>query len=582
MGACGIAFGEIAVSGYFWRCVAPMDNPLDYVARLSLTFEQANLDFARHFARDFAAVGDEPSAQLLERIYRDEIGHVAYGLKWFRRWKQPGESDWDAFCRQLRFPLSPRRAKGFQFNAAGRSAAGLDEDFIARLDVFARSKGRTPVVFLFNPLAEGFIERGRAFTPVKHQRRLAADLANLPQFLCREDDIVLVPRLPSVAFLRSIKDAGLPLPEFVECASGRPVDLGVTGLSGRRIGRLRPWAWSPESVEMLAPLFPHVTGETPSGAGLFNPAIAALFSKTWSAAFFRRFLASRDPGDASWLCREEQVGISAASTGEVLAAVAEIRARGHHRVVVKEALGLAGHNAIRLLEPAVLDAQRRWIERAVDGGRTVVVEPWLDRVCDFSMQLEKSDRGLRLCGFTGLVNDANGQFIANRAAPDFARRIPADVARALGGPADIAARLRRCFDELRVMLAPELEAAGFRGPVGVDAFVYRDAHGVARLKAVLEINPRYTMGRVLVELMAHVAPGYSASFTLHPLADARAAGCADFTAYAGMLRERDPLARAGEPVPRICAGALVLNDPAQAEACLAVLRVGAPGSLSCP
>ena len=110
MQACGIAFGELPVSGYFWRAVSGMSSPMEYVAGLSLTFEQANLDFARHFARSFAAVGDAETAKLLDQIYRDEIGHVAYGLKWFRRWKQAGQSDWDAFCQQLKFPLSPQRA----------------------------------------------------------------------------------------------------------------------------------------------------------------------------------------------------------------------------------------------------------------------------------------------------------------------------------------------------------------------------------------------------------------------------------------------------------------------------------------
>ena len=107
MQECGLQFGEIPVSGYFWRAVSVMESPMDYVAGLSLTFEQANLDFARHFARRFAAVGDTGSARLLDRIYHDEIAHVAHGLKWFRRWKNPGQSDWEAFCRQLKFPLTP-------------------------------------------------------------------------------------------------------------------------------------------------------------------------------------------------------------------------------------------------------------------------------------------------------------------------------------------------------------------------------------------------------------------------------------------------------------------------------------------
>src|ERR1019366_2929164 len=56
--ACGIEFGELPVSGYFWRCVAPMEHPIDYVAGLCLTFEQANLDFAGHYGRNLATVGD--------------------------------------------------------------------------------------------------------------------------------------------------------------------------------------------------------------------------------------------------------------------------------------------------------------------------------------------------------------------------------------------------------------------------------------------------------------------------------------------------------------------------------------------
>src|SRR4030095_7020087 len=115
-----------------WRSISGMQNPMDYVAGLSLTFEQANLDFARQFAAGFKQVGDEESARLLDKIYRDEIAHVAYGLKWFRKWKNPRESDWEAFCHQLRFPLSPQRAKGgMSINVEGRRAAGLDAEFIA-------------------------------------------------------------------------------------------------------------------------------------------------------------------------------------------------------------------------------------------------------------------------------------------------------------------------------------------------------------------------------------------------------------------------------------------------------------------
>ena len=315
MKTCGIALGDFPVSGYFWRCVAPMEHPIDYVAGLCLTFEQANLDFAGHYGRNLATVGDAGSAKLMEKIYRDEIGHVAYGLKWFRRWKNPGESDWDAFCHTLKFPLSPQRAKGFLLNVEGRRAAGLDPHFIAELNVYSQSKGRTPSVFVFNPFAEGRIAEGEKFNPTKSQAQLARDLENLPQFLCRQDDIVLVQQKPSVEFLSRIKQAGFPLPEFVERSAGlRPGVVrgessqragsetgapALQNLAARKLGSLRPWAWGPDSFEFLKPIFASVTGEKRADEKRFNQGIAELYSKAWSANFLRKIISGSSRGNAA-------------------------------------------------------------------------------------------------------------------------------------------------------------------------------------------------------------------------------------------------------------------------------------------
>ena len=65
------------------------------------------------------------------------------------------------------------------------------------------AEGRGPSVFVFNPFAEGYIAQGKAFTPVRHQKMLAEDLANLPQFLCEPGDIVLLAKRPSAGFLVS-------------------------------------------------------------------------------------------------------------------------------------------------------------------------------------------------------------------------------------------------------------------------------------------------------------------------------------------------------------------------------------------
>ncbi len=439
---------------------------------------------------------------------------------------------------------------------------------------------RAPQVYVFNPFAEGQIAHGKAFTPTRHQAWLAEDLANLPQFLCSPDDIVLLAKRPSAGFLNSVQDAGFALPEFVEL-SERHIDPHDP-ICRRALGGLRPWAWGPDSIQLLEPLFARLSGDARGARQFFNDDIARLYSKAWSAGFLRKILgrcratdAQRLPGggiDDACLCSEQETGEAVDTLEGALEAIAAIRARGHHRIVVKEALGFAGQNAIRLWEPELLPAQRQWLCHALEQGRQLVVEPWLERELDFSAQLEMEPGGLKLCGYTGLINDLKGQFVANWAEPDYSRRLPAKAAALFDGTANFSERLERLYDEIFRLLEPELKRAGFLGPVGLDAFLFRTPEDECRLKPVVEINPRYTMGRLTLELMTRACPGTCGVFRLVTVAQARKAGFADLPTYARSLSERLPLRLEGEPL-KIREGALCLNDPAQARACLATWEV---------
>ncbi|OYW15327.1 MAG: hypothetical protein B7Z55_15100, partial [Planctomycetales bacterium 12-60-4] len=42
----------------------------------------------------------------------------------------------------------------------------------------------------------------------------------------------------------------------------------------------------------------------------------------------------------------------------------------------------------------------------------------------------------------------------------------------------------------------ELQAAGYFGPVGIDAMWYRDANGKLACRPLQDINARWTMGRL--------------------------------------------------------------------------------------
>ena len=275
----------------------------------------------------------------------------------------------------------------------------------------------------------------------------------------------------------------------------------------------------------------------------------------------------------SWLCTENELGVAVDNLDGALAVIAAIRRRGHHRIVAKQAHGLAGRNAIRLWEPEVLPAQRQWLAHSLQKGRQVVVEPWLERELDYSVQLEMGQQHLKLCGYTGLINDSKGQFLGNLATANYDRRLPPKVTALFRDPADTSSRLQRLYGEIISLLEIDLRRLGYIGPVGIDGFVYRTAQGDYRVKPVVEINPRYTMGRLTLELMKHACPGSCGLFRIVSMAQACAEGFANLASYSRGLSERFPLRLEGQPVSRLREGALCLSDPAQAQACLATFQV---------
>lgn len=132
--AHGARFGDWSVSGYFWNKVDGFTTPLAFVCAMALTFENANLDHTTELADAARRAGDPKTAAVIERVHRDEIDHVAFGWRWLTHFKAEDASAWDTYRSSLDWPLRPAKARGRRFHRSGRRAAGLDDEFIDRLE----------------------------------------------------------------------------------------------------------------------------------------------------------------------------------------------------------------------------------------------------------------------------------------------------------------------------------------------------------------------------------------------------------------------------------------------------------------
>ncbi len=141
--ALGIKFGELPVNCYIWKKSQEFQSVLDYLAGIPLTFEGRNLDHTLEFEEYFEKAGDPKSAAIMKAIHKDEIHHVAFGLKWLRILKPADQSEWDAYLEHLHWPLRPDKSVGDVFHREPRIAAGMTPEFIDRLQPRMRTRNHT-------------------------------------------------------------------------------------------------------------------------------------------------------------------------------------------------------------------------------------------------------------------------------------------------------------------------------------------------------------------------------------------------------------------------------------------------------
>ncbi|WP_417742363.1 ferritin-like domain-containing protein [Salipiger sp.] len=127
--AQGSFYGALPAHAGMWR--AAEDTAEDLMGRLAvvpMVLEARGLDVTPGMIELFRRAGSEDAVAALETIYAEEVGHVAYGSKWFhflcgRHDLDPKDVFHDLVRRYFHSTLKP------PFNDEKRAEAGLPLDF---------------------------------------------------------------------------------------------------------------------------------------------------------------------------------------------------------------------------------------------------------------------------------------------------------------------------------------------------------------------------------------------------------------------------------------------------------------------
>ena len=129
MEAMDIAYGDLPAHDGLWQSASATRR--DVLARLAvvpLVLEARGLDVTPGTAARLRQQGQDDDADMLEIIYRDEIVHVAAGVKWFNLIADAADLPLAETYRNLVRRYFKGRVRG-PFNAEGRDLANFPAEY---------------------------------------------------------------------------------------------------------------------------------------------------------------------------------------------------------------------------------------------------------------------------------------------------------------------------------------------------------------------------------------------------------------------------------------------------------------------
>lgn len=489
----GVGFGELSLNDYFWKMISKMDCPEQYLAWMSMTFEQANLDFSRHYQDLFYQLDDRETHSLMKVVYEDEIGHLGGGIRWFKQFTQTKDL-WKTWSHYMRGHINIVRAKGKPFDVEGRKLAGLDEQFIQKIWVYQKSRGRTPQLAVWNAGEEieitGASLKGKA-------KDLQLDLDVMAMDLVADDDCVLLKSEPHQAWLNWRKAHAFKVPQYMTCEDN-PAE--VTAL----FSHLKPWVWTPSSSLKELQL-KHI--QIKNQATFSYEDFTAYHSKVnWKKALAK-----------FWKCKKRQekfndcIHFDDLDLFKIIDSVESFYSAWEFhsklpcvKVVLQSEYSMSGHH-LKILEiqqgtsPALLT----WVKSMLVQGKKLIMEPFFGGDDNFNLSLLYTEGQLRPAGISHFYTQ-NGKYRGHWIGP-------------VGGQMPQLMReqvfrfiqpLQHAMNELARDWMGDLMA-----PCGIDCLIYRMGDQW-KIHPGLELNPRWTMGHLALEFQSKIKPQCVAKWLL--------------------------------------------------------------------
>lgn len=332
-------------------------------------------------------------------------------------------------------------------------------------------------LYCFNPTGEMAIANGMtSYMPPKRLRQFETDLAFLPSFFAQKHDIIISDNKPCESFLETWHQLGLPSLNYLNINEASQID---------QLNIIRPWSWSPASHHYLKSLKEKSSIEFKTSSNYqWLQDYKAFFSRA-SCNKVQSFIMDNTSISDVFI---EQAAISLYSLEEIKEWVDK-----NERAVIKMPWSSSGRGVHTVDKKNSKPLNLEWVKGAIKQQGFVTIEPLLDKVMDYSYQLKLDKNGnIELLGISHFTNDEKGHFTGgiihwphqkNELSKFFTKEL--------------------IFESAKLLIAgikSILPYKSYEGFIGVDGIIYMHENNRHKLHPCLDINWRYNMGNVNIQL----------------------------------------------------------------------------------
>ena len=345
-------------------------------------------------------------------------------------------------------------------------------------------------LYLFNPTCEYAVGNGSPnWQANRLLQKMETDLDILPMFFASSNDFVLVENPPSETHLEKLNTLGIAIPGFIQ----KKEAFANISFQIRKWSALKPWGWSPAAHKLLQPFKGSCSDEfKTSPVSKWKPEYRELYSKKFSLGILSQILQNFPNGyfipenEKARICtRKEDFETSVAEWGKLM---------------VKAPWSSSGRGLQPITKTPVHPKVWEKLLGIVRDQGYAMAEPLLDKKLDIAFQFRVEKGQISFAGISNFTTDSKGQYTGNNlnGLPDdmdselveFAQLVPQLVVEPL----------------IRILETSEI-ACSHEGFFGVDTLIYRDQNNKLKINPCLEINLRYNMGLLSIQLEKILAPG---------------------------------------------------------------------------